>query len=94
MEGRAPRVPDIVDSHGFTVVAAKACELPTASRVKGQTYAVSQQVSFPVAASGRYQLAFSLRDPETGHLIALPLREKTAYGAYIVGPIEVKSPRH
>jgi len=93
-EGRAPRVPDIVDSHSFTVVAAKACELPTASWVKGQTYAVSQQVSFPVAASGRYQLAFSLRDPETGHPIALPLREKTAYGAYIVGPIEVKSPRH
>jgi hypothetical protein len=96
-EGRVPRVPNSPTSAPRvpeTVPAAKTFPLPTASWVAGQSYAVSQQVSFPAAEPGRYQLAFSLRDPATGRLIALPLREKTADGAYLIGPIEIQSSRH
>ncbi len=62
--------------------------LPTASWVKEQTYAITHRASFRDMPPGKYQLAISLHDPRTRRQIALPLREKTERGAYLIGSLE------
>jgi len=76
-------------NHGALAAQAAPATLPTSQWLPGAPCTVRHKVEFPRIVPGTYQLAFAVRDPGTGRVIALPLVGQGLEGNYAVGPVRV-----